>query len=247
MKHLYLIYHVPKTGGQTIRDHLNRTLKRDHDFIHMGKWDRPGSLSLTDIADLSPVQKARLRSLSGHPLTRELVSVFPERRCREVLFLREPAARLASLYNFSCTMLKNSGESTIPTFEKFLSTYEQNSLTAQVAGKLHIPKSPTRLSDVLAELENLWMVGTLGSLDRLWPHLFDAIGVDPSVPPRSNVSGGTIERHVTLTPQLADEIRAKNPEDVMLYEAVLRFEQRTLERFGLAERQSSRREVLFAP
>ncbi|NCG24335.1 MAG: hypothetical protein GWP47_09445 [Actinobacteria bacterium] len=116
-----------------------------------------------------------------------------------------------------------------------------------MAGKLHIPKSPTRLSDVLAELENLWMVGTLGSLDRLWPHLFDAIGVDPSVPPRSNVSGGTIERHVTLTPQLADEIRAKNPEDVMLYEAVLRFEQRTLERFGLAERQSSRREVLFAP
>jgi len=253
VKHLYLIYHVPKTGGQTIRDHLNRTLKLNHDFMHTGRWvPTDSSISLTDIADLSSVQKARLRALTGHLVTREIIPAFPQHRCREVLILREPAARLASHYNFKCTMVKQYGDSshlasTMPTFEEFLSSVGQSQMTKSVARMLKIENRPTRLSDVLAELENLWMVGTLGSLDRLLPHLFNAIGVDPSPPSRSNVSGGTIERHVTLTPQLADEIRAKNHEDVMLYEAALRLEQRTLERFGLPERQSSRRGVLFAP
>ena len=119
MASLYFLYHVPKTGGQTVRDHLVSHLERDVEFLHLGRWDRPARLEMDDVASRSPDAKDRLRVLSGHPLTREYASLFPDRRVREVIFFREPAARLVSLYNFRSTLAARRGEPIEP-FERFL-------------------------------------------------------------------------------------------------------------------------------
>ncbi len=246
MKHLYLIYHVPKTGGQTIRNHLARTLERDLDFIHLGKWDREEPLSTEDVAALSPAQRDRLRSVSGHPVSRDLIPLFPSRTIREVVFLREPAARFVSHYNFNCTMRERRGEQA-PLFEEFQAKMDANLMTTMLLDRLGLPNSPRGFSLLLAELAKMWMVATDDSLDVLAPHLFSALGLDPRLPLRSNVTGHSIERHISPTPQLVDEIRSEARLDVLLYEATRRFEQQTLARFGIIEKAQSRRPLLFVP
>ncbi|MBW1699174.1 MAG: hypothetical protein JRH18_15545 [Deltaproteobacteria bacterium] len=37
-KHVYLFAHLPKTGGQTLRDHFAKHMKLHEDFVHLGPW-----------------------------------------------------------------------------------------------------------------------------------------------------------------------------------------------------------------
>lgn len=246
MTHLYFLYHVPKTGGQTIRDHLDRHLVRDVDFLHLGRWDRPAALTIDAVASLSPAERDRLRSLGGHPLTRDFAELFPERTIREVVFVREPAARMVSHYNFRCTMRGNA-DAPVPSFDEFLADASDNPITGFLGKCLGLTTRKGQLSAILAELAGMWMVGTTESMDALTPALFGAMGLDPIVPERSNATGVTIERHLTLTPDLADAIREASPEDVALYEACRRLETRTMERLGMIAEPAALRRVGFAP
>jgi hypothetical protein len=244
--HLYFLYHVPKTGGQTIRDHLDRHLVRDLDFVHLGRWFRPAALTIDAVASLSSAERDRLRSLGGHPLTRDFAELFPERTIREVVFIREPAARMVSHYNWRCTMQALDG-APVPSFEEFLSEASDNPITGFLGKCLGLTARKLQLSAILAELVGMWMVGTTESMDALAPALFGAMGLEPAVPERSNATGVTIERHLTLTPDLADAIRAESPEDVALYEACRRLEARTMERLGITPKPTPLRRVGFAP
>lgn len=246
MKELYFVYHLPKTGGQTIRDHLDSKLERDRDFLHLGKWDRSRPLDFDDVAALSDQQRADLRAVGGHPLTRDFGSLFPERVIREVVLVREPASRLVSHYNFRATMCERDGRP-VPSFDEFNARFAPNPLTGFLARRLVIPHGPTMLSGILAALSSIWMVGTTESLDDLTPTLFSCLGLDPEVALRTNVSGDTIDRHQTLDPELADRLRAEAPLDVMLYAACQRLERQTMIRLGLADESKPRRPLGFAP
>lgn len=247
MKPLYFLYHVPKTGGQSIRDHLDRHLERDRDFLHLGKWDRTRPLDFDDVKAMSDPDRARLRTIGGHPLTRAFREFFPDRAIREVIFLREPASRLVSLHNFQATMAENRGDAA-RSFEAFLEATPPNSMTSFAAKVLQPPTTGVALlAGVLAELSRVWMVGTVESLDQLGPPLFDAVGIPVSGFSRSNVTGAGIRSHVTLTPDLADELAEANPLDVMLYRAARRLERETLERLGVQTKRSSGRTLGFVP
>jgi hypothetical protein len=247
MRPLYFLYHIPKTGGQSIRDHLERHLERDRDFLHLGKWDRAGPLGREDVESMVDHERTRLRTIGGHPLRRDFRELFPGRVIREVVFVREPARRIVSHYNFHATMAEGRGES-VPSFVDFVDSRPANAMTDFLAKTLQPPRNGVAmLAAVLAELSKVWMVGTTESMDELTPALFEAIGIEPGPFPRSNVTGEGIRPHMTLTPDLADELRAANPLDVMLYRACLRLERRTMERLGLRDKQLPRRPVGFVP
>jgi hypothetical protein len=246
MKSLYFVYHMPKTGGQTIRDHFDSHLVRGRDFLHLGRWDRDASRGIDDVAALDPERRAGLRAIGGHPLTREFAAFFPDRGIREVVFVREPAARFVSHYNFRCTMLRRDGRPLV-SFEEFMAEFSPNVMTNFLVKALGIRPHRVQLSALLAELANMWMVGTTESMDVLAPALFAGMGIDPLVPVRSNETGDGIERHLTLTPELAEAIRTQAEEDVLLFDACRHLELRTMERLGILPPPVRRRPLGFVP
>lgn len=246
MKELYFLYHVPKTGGQTIRDHLAANLVRDRDFLHLGKWDRERRLGYDDVAALDAAQRRALRSIGGHPLNRSFAGLFEDRLIREVVFVREPASRIVSHYNFRHTLALRRGD-VPPSFDEFVSELSPNPIASFLGNTLQIAAGPSLVSNVLAALGDLWMVGTTESMDRLAPTIFTAMGLDGTVPTRTNVSGGSIDRHVVLTPQLAEDLRERCADDVVLYAACRLLEQRTMERLGLVTKRTPRRPLGFSP
>lgn len=229
MTPLWFVYHVPKTGGQTIRDYLAREMRRGVDFEHLGKWDRSTPLGFDEVAARDEASRAGLRVLCGHPLSRQFAGLFPGRPIREVVFLREPVSRLISHYNFAMTMRSRRGHETI-ALEQYLDEQQPDPMTHFLGQRLGETKPRKHLNIVLHELGQFWLAGRTESLDLLLPHLFEGMGLPAQVPHRSNVTGVTIELRATPTPDLADEIRRQNPLDVMLYAAIARFETRFLER-----------------
>ncbi|GJM37529.1 MAG: hypothetical protein DHS20C19_08960 [Acidimicrobiales bacterium] len=223
MTPIWFVYHVPKTGGQSIRDHLVTQLTHEADYLHLGKWDREKPLTIDDVAALSEVERAKLRAISGHPVTRPMARFFPGRALREVVILREPAARLVSLYNFNMTMWARRGEPVIG-FEEFLDGLPTDQMTAKLTGCFGFERLRFRLDDLLYELSKLWFVGRTENLDALLPLLFAEMGVATKPTGRSNVTGVHIDRRLELTPDLAAELQARNPTDVKLYAAMERLE-----------------------
>ena len=94
---------MPKTGGTTILDNLGRHLQRDRDFLHLRTPNAPQRQTKFErVEALDPVSRKQLLAITGHPVSRRYVELFPNRPVREVVFVREPAARIVSHYNFRC-------------------------------------------------------------------------------------------------------------------------------------------------
>lgn len=230
MNPLHFVYHIPKTGGQTIRDHLGQQLIRGEQFEFLGRWNRGDHFDHEAVLDAAARRPpGELVALGGHPLHRALITRFPGRPLREVVFIRDPAARIVSHYNFSMTMKERSNAPIVP-FDQYVEQYTRNGMTRFLAPRLGVKDSPHRLDAILAELSKFWLAGRTESMDRLAPRLFADMGLAPVTPRRSNVSGVTINRYVELTPDLADELTSEHLEDAMLHRAAGRFEQSYLER-----------------
>jgi len=217
---------VPKTGGKTISDNLRWHLQRDRDYLHLRVTAkrRQRQTAFEVVESLDPASRKQLLAIIGHPVSRRFVELFPDRPVREVVFVREPAARIVSHYNFRVnTALRRKKEA--PTFEKFLERIGPNAVTRFLSERLGVATNgPSQLSDLLQELAKFWMVGVTENLDQRLPTLFNAMGLPADVPPRGNVTGITVKRHLLLTPGLRDELQASNPLDMMLFDACKRLE-----------------------
>ncbi|MAL52409.1 MAG: hypothetical protein CL991_07160 [Euryarchaeota archaeon] len=224
---IWFFYHLPKTGGQTIRDHLHAGLGSEG-YLHLGKWDRDRPLGFDDVAAMSADQLAGLRAIGGHPLTVKFHSLFADRSKREIVVVREPAARIVSHYNFSNTMRERRSEPLLD-FEEFL-TSQTNRQTIALVHRFGLPRSRQLLDKVLYGLTRCAFVGRTDDLDQTLPLLFGAIGISSEVKGRSNVTGETINRYVELTPSLSARLQAENPLDVMLYSAVGRLQDASVSR-----------------
>lgn len=246
MRTLWFICHVPKTGGQTVRDHLAQEFERGVEYFHLGKWDRDADLTYDDIDALGAKARSLIHVVGGHPLERRFADLFPGRPIREVVFIREPTARLVSLYNFRMTLLSRQGGPTV-SFEEFLDADRKNFTTTFLARFFGVENQRKCLGDVLNALSHAWLVGRTENMDTILPYLFGEMGLPPTRPNRTNVTGETIDRWVTLTPDLADEIHRRNPIDTMLYSSVERFERRYLERMDAVSSTLTRRPVGFVP
>jgi len=88
---LWIFLHLPKTGGSTFSQHLLKNLKKEEIF----------STSLLRY-NLIPkkIQKNKVRVILGHATYYGIHRFFKNKNPRYILFLRDPAERFVSSYNF---------------------------------------------------------------------------------------------------------------------------------------------------
>ncbi len=123
---VWLIYHVPKTGGQTLRYHLRQELGSEG-HAHLGRFEPHLPLFTTD--DLAGPAADDVRVVTGHPVSRATGRLFPEARILDVLVLRDPLARVVSHWMFQTELRRRKGRPP-RSFVEFASRLGPNPMTA---------------------------------------------------------------------------------------------------------------------
>ena len=98
---LVFLFHIPKTGGTSLREALSKEFGLNEGFIHLGPYgDRVRcEQNLKPLEEYTPDELDRIRVLSGHYLSTRFEKYFPGRDIRRIVLLREPATRILSQYN----------------------------------------------------------------------------------------------------------------------------------------------------
>jgi len=88
---IYIFLHLPKTGGTTFSQHLIKNLKKDE--IMSTSQLRYNLIPLN-------IKKDKIKIILGHATYYGIHKLFPKKTPRYIVFLRDPAERFVSSYNF---------------------------------------------------------------------------------------------------------------------------------------------------
>ncbi len=219
---LYVIPHLPKTAGNTLIEHFNNHLQEGGDYFLLGPQSSLGpdtyELSHQRLRAVPQVALGRVRVVFGHYLTKPLVcEVFPDREIRFATFLRDPAERWVSEYNFKLYMKKIDQDTTLEQY--YYSFRDRNYLCHWFS--YHFLQNPfadhrETFHSVRRELEGFDLVGTVENFAVDSRALCDLIGLPP-IRERHNVAGRDFPRKRRLTAEFRESIRRDCQADYALY------------------------------
>jgi hypothetical protein len=218
---LFLFVHLPKTGGQTLRNCFIKHLEFHRTFIHLGPYGekKATELGLSPFHERPPEERARARVILGHGVNARTHELVPGKIPRHITFLRDPAELLVSLYNFEMKY-NRPADQPMPSFEQwYLEGGRRNFVTQWFLSQfLQTPQSPTpaALRTINSALESFWFVGCSEFIDRDAPLLLRRIGV-PAELKRTNVGGINYPKLMSLDDSLRKRLMADNELDYELY------------------------------
>ena len=234
---LWLFFHLPKTGGTTFKTHLERYLSWDEQLIELSNWGRRyrAEHGRMEFSVRPAEERAKAVVLAGHRLHYGAHRMVPgSREARYVTFLRDPAERCVSLYNF-----RLSRGTARPDFESWYRDFflpdRRNSVTRFYASRILAPEmlaDDTALVPAAKKvLERCWHVGVTDRLAESLDMLCAEIGVPADwtsqrvagagQPLRSSshpAAGEIIDQRVMLDADIRARVYADRPEDLELYE-----------------------------
>ena len=108
-EYLYIILHIPKTGGETIKKHIVENMKHGEYLIL--DYERNSKLELRKNVDkylayMGNKEKNKIKVIIGHKVYYGLHKFF-QKKPRYITFLRNPYDLTVSKYNFIKTKLKD--------------------------------------------------------------------------------------------------------------------------------------------
>ena len=231
---LWIFYHLPKSGGTTLKAHLEKHLVWDDELVDFSNWgvSYRTAHGRPEFADRSPEQRARARVLAGHKVDFGIHRLVPDREPRYFTFIRDPAERCVSLYNFR----RSRGETSLEFkgwYETVFLPHQRNGIARFYAERLlgkGLHDRPAEHLGLAKELlDRCWLVSATDRLDAEMAILCDAIGIPRgwqtlrSADSTSTLTSAThpergerISRFFTLTDDWRDRIRSDSPSDMDL-------------------------------
>ena len=224
---VYIFFHIPKTGGITLRSHFAQHLRHQEDFIHLGPWGRADSKEkgLAQFYARPPAERSRVRVICGHGVTHRTAGYIQGRRPVHITFLRDPAALVVSSYNFAMKLRRDAGQSET-SFERWLDDTEHEMMCAWLVRRFMCTDTSgmserevfDRAVEVLGRFD---FVADTERMDEFMCPILRRVGV-PTQMARVNAAGrGRLERLVSLTPELGASLRERFPWELRLYEQML--------------------------
>ena len=228
----WLLYHIPKTGGTSLSQHLQREMSVTGDFLSITLEPRPGSFTASQVREMPAEQLAEVRVFQGHGVGRYLCDLLPASSFHEVVVLREPATRIISHFNFRMSPASLE-QATHMTFQAFLQTLPPDFMLRFLCHRLGHPVNFRSLDRVIHDLSGIITV-TMSEVDQAITSISAALGVSRAAE-RLNVSGVNFPRQKTAEPDLVEILRKLNPLDAILYEAAVEMAPSSLTRLSQLE------------
>jgi hypothetical protein len=223
---LYLIVHIPKCAGETIREHLRGNLGEDRVlrfvrrrgklrfFARNGYVIRP--------ADYDP---RRIRVLTGHHLARSGRNRLPGRPTREIALIRDPLTRIVSHYNYYIRRMETDADRPSASFEEWYATQRPNYMTdffltryLEIGEPRLFLMAEREKFDLMHEaLTHFWYVADFRRCDEILAALSEELGISAEIE-RKNV---TLHKHMeaaTVPERLKARIAAENVVDQAIYD-----------------------------
>ena len=218
---VFIFVHLPKTGGQTLRNSFTKHLELHREFIHLGPFGRQDAarLGLLPFEERPIEKREEAKVILGHSVNCRTHTLVPGKVPRYVLFLRDPAELLVSLYNFE--LRDQPADQPVVPFDEWLKdSGRRNFMTKWMIEHFMAPDPPPSdkpaLESINAALEQFWFVSCSEFLDDDAPLLLRRIGLPPKVV-RSNVAGVHYPKRLTLDDSLRAKLYADNELDLTLY------------------------------
>jgi len=209
----WLLYHIPKTGGTSISQHLGAELGTGYQSVTIE--ERPGSMTPGEVNASPPERLAVIRVFHGHGVGRFILDRLPRGPISELVVLREPAARIISHYNFKVAR-QALGRNQSISFERFLLQTPPDFTLRFLCTRLGYPVDARALDRVIHALSGMYVLTTT-EVDAAVKALSRAFGI-PDIAPRRNVSGVDFPIQLEANPELVERLRQLNPLDTILFE-----------------------------
>jgi len=235
---VFVFFHVPKTGGISIHHLLNENMELGIDFIHLGEigWKEDQEQHRLPFFKRSAAERAKIRAIIGHDVTVRTENLIPGRVARRITFLRSPANRLISAYNYETSPAFPSKWNQPVSFDTWYSYQERDVMTkflakrviehrwmlavAQAQRILQYPlkwgSSSHVFSLVQRALEKFWFVGCTERLDRDFPQIAKRMGIHGTLEKR-NAAGRNFLPRLKKSADLEERLQRDNPWDTQLY------------------------------
>ena len=215
---LLVWYHVPKTGGTTLRTELEHHLGAEQGVMNqtLGWRDRSG---LPPLSELSSAAISATRVVVGHDVAYDTALCFPGRVSKEMTLIREPGSWARSEFVYGKHVINETRWS---TFEEYLERRPCDGqamfLAQKLFGDTQLPREVKHL--VRERLDEFWLVGQTNRLDEVTAPLLSSLGLGaPTQTERKNsltsLGLGDAEE---ITDELLDEWRRLSLLDSELYE-----------------------------
>ena len=222
-KNLFLFVHVAKTGGTTVRKFFAQALTPHKTFIHLGEptYTQEKAAGLHPFAERPEEERAGAKVICGHDVTSRTHLLVPGKVPHYIAFLREPALRLISYYNFEMKPRRRK-EQPIVDFEEWYGQARGKNITLgwlyrDVFGETNLRHvDRTVYKRVVQRLEDFWFVGCSEHLDRDFPLLLRFIGVSGTLD-NANVTGVDFPKLLEPTEELRNRLNSDNELDFNLY------------------------------
>jgi hypothetical protein len=221
---LFLFVHMPKTGGQSLRNFFMKHLTLHREFIHLGPrgLKEAHDLGLLPYEQRPHEERALAKVILGHYVHKDTHKLVPGKIPRHIVFLREPADALLSYYNYQMSLKRLNNQPAVEFDQWYDSTKSDNMMTRWLYTQFMQERDPGQLKrsildQVLEVLQDFWFVGCTEHLDRDAPVLLKRIGIEGSLE-RANVAGIHFDKLKTLDASLRRRLHHDNPIDVELYE-----------------------------
>src|SRR5579863_2208994 len=141
---IYIMHHIPKTGGVSIRNWLIRHLGLHRGLVHYGVAGELFCMQrhLPFLEQMAPAQLHNVRVVMGHYVTGATADLFPGRNVCRIIILRDPVKRLISQYNHAMHFWCNGmGRPQIDFYQWFETMQLKNMITRmQCAARALPPK-----------------------------------------------------------------------------------------------------------
>ncbi len=210
---VWLHYHVPKTGGQTLRSVFIEQFTVGATYAHITAASSDHfPHTNAELAMLSMAERRQILIASGHGVDQTTRGLFEGREIHEFVVVRDPAARIVSAYNYRARQIRDAGSAPVD-FDTWYATRGTNPMLRFLADRIGVPR---RVDEVVDRLQQFDFVAETEQMDRWMPYLLRQLGCPDQVPPRRNVTGTDHEQVLALDPELEQRIIADHPGDVRL-------------------------------
>lgn len=244
MNDLIVFFHIPKTAGMSLTYMFLREYGEDK-IVRITKRPRVSwAMTPKEYYMLLFEERSLIRFLTGHIVSKKMIELNKERIVKKIVFVREPASHIISLYNQYVRMMQDRSYMKYYYLSKIVSPlyanevmpfefwykFVKNPQTCHFKWRYFLGKrgwqiKRSDIGDIIKEISEFFFVGITENFEKDVRLLMKKLSIDVCDIEKKNVVGMDYKKYIDLDSGLRERLNKENLFDSMLYEEAVKINQ----------------------